>query len=398
MHPAVDKISLLQSLLHRVFAESCHLETAHSELISKTDKKHRDSNLPLFQTGKNLLTHWRLLCFLAECEFRLDASLVEKLLPVLTRFSNGKNVDFSNPGTLPDKWKQALEKARQHPEVFYSFPEALFQKLSSSLGTDTETALRLLNLSTSPDLRLNPLRTDINTLRKALIHDGFRVTEVSPICLQVEGLRNLYSTEAYKSGWFEIQDRSSQLVGPFTGVKPGNRVLDACAGAGGKSLHLASLMQNKGRLIAMDIYPQKLEQLELRAKRAGVHCIETRLKTSTKTVKRLNDSMEVVLLDVPCTGTGTIRQHPEIKWSFSTGHLHSIVEEQAALLKRHATVVKAGGTLVYSTCSLLKCENDDQIDSFLENHPNFIEETRSTILPESRGGHGFFMSRLRRKS
>ena len=396
MSPSSDSVSHLQHLLHRVFTESCHLETAHSELLANTPKDFRPSLYPLFQTSKLLLTHWRLLCYLADQEFRLDASLAGKLHPILEAFRDENRVDFSNTTGRTLKWESVLQNARKQPAIYYSLPDDLFGKLHASLENDTNTTLARFNQSTDPDLRVNPLRTDLRTLGKALVKDGFSVKQIGDDCLQVSGNRNLYGTESYQAGWFEIQDRSSQQVAPFTGAKPGDRVLDACAGAGGKSLHLAALMQNRGRLIAMDIFQHKLDQLTLRARRAGVHCIETRLKTSTKTVKRLNDKMDVVLLDVPCTGSGTLRQHPEIKWSYSEERLQNILQEQATLFNRHATVVKPGGTLVYATCSLLKQENDYQIDTFLSTHSNFVEEERRTVLPGTDGGHGFFMSRLRR--
>jgi len=400
--PQARITEFLQLLLHRVFAEGCRLETAHSEALRTIEKPDRAAYQALFHDARSLLTHWRLLCFLADLDLQLDATRVSTVWPILMELKGEKSemcLGASGESSWPARWVSTLTKAKALPEVFYSYPDDFFQQLTSGLpGAAHPSILSRLNQPTPPDLRVNSLKTKTETVTEVLKKQGFRVTRFSPDGLQVSGDSNLYLTASYRNGEFEIQDRHSQQVAPFAGVKPGDRILDACAGAGGKTLHLAVLMQNRGRLIAMDIFPQKLELLSQRARRAGAHCIETRLKTSTKVVKRLKASMDVVLLDVPCSGSGTIRQHPEIKWQSTAESRQTILDTQVELLRQHAPVVKPGGVLVYSTCSLFENENGSQIQAFLKNHPEYAEEDRVTAYPQDEGGHGFFMCRLRRQS
>lgn len=172
------------------------------------------------------------------------------------------------------------------------------------------------------------------------------------------------------------------------------RVIDACAGAGGKTLHLAALMQNKGTLIALDIEQWKLDDLRKRASRAGVFNVEVRLIDSTKVVKRLYDHADRVLIDAPCSGLGVLRRTADSKWADINPRLVELKKVQADILERYSHMVKVGGKVVYSTCSILPSENQAQVQAFLEKHPDsFKLEEEKVILPSS-GFDGFYMARL----
>lgn len=295
-------------------------------------------------------------------------------------------------------YRQETTQAQLNPPCFYSLPPFLWDRLQASHTDELESILAALNEHQPPTLRVNTLKSTTIAVIESLQSNGFSVQKLGPETLSVRGETHLHHSDAFRNGWFEIQDQHSQQVAPFCQVKPGQRVLDGCAGAGGKSLHLAALMQNRGQIIAMDIVPQKLERLQERARRAGVHCVQSRLKTSTKTLKRLRDSFDLVLIDAPCSGTGTLGRHPEIKFTLTQQRLDQLRNEQTELLRRHAWVVKPGGTLVYATCSLLNEENSEQISNFLNSFPDFRLLEVQALKPDSQGAQGFFMARLQRTS
>ena len=178
-------------------------------------------------------------------------------------------------------------------------------------------------------------------------------------------------TDIFKKGLFEVQDASSQLVAEFLDVKEGMRVVDTCAGAGGKTLHLASLMKNKGNIIALDIYKSKLKQLKIRAKRNGVHNIDIRPIESSKTIKKLKEKADRVLIDAPCSGIGVLKRNPDAKWKLQEKFIEDIKKTQAEILDKYSQIVKKGGKMVYATCSILPSENEEQINKFLKQHPKF---------------------------
>jgi 16S rRNA (cytosine967-C5)-methyltransferase len=217
-----------------------------------------------------------------------------------------------------------------------------------------------------------------------------------PDALLLEERQNIFTRQQFKDGLFEVQDGGSQLIAPFLQVKPGMRVIDACAGAGGKTLHLAALMQNKGRIIALDTEEWKLDELKKRGRRAGVANVETRLIESSKTIKRLENSADRLLLDVPCSGLGVLKRNPDAKWKMSLDFIEQVKELQQRILADYCSMIKTGGEMVYSTCSLFPSENEKQVETFLKNQPQHFELLeQKTVLP-SAGFDGFYMARLKR--
>jgi len=250
-------------------------------------------------------------------------------------------------------------------------------------------------------LRVNTLKTTKQKLR-ALLMDLDIETEFlkdQPDALVLKERANVFMTEAFKEGLFEVQDASSQLVAPFLEVEPGMRVVDACAGAGGKTLHLANIMQNKGQLIAMDLYESKLKQLKIRAKRNGVFNIEPRIIDSTKVIKKLHEKADRVLIDAPCSGLGVLKRNPDAKWKLQPEFIENIKKVQAEVLENYSKMVKPGGKLVYATCSVLPTENQDQVNHFLttETGKNFTFVKEQQILASETGFDGFYMALLERK-
>jgi 16S rRNA (cytosine967-C5)-methyltransferase len=177
------------------------------------------------------------------------------------------------------------------------------------------------------------------------------------------------------------------------------RVIDACAGAGGKSLHLAALMENKGRILSMDTEGWKLQNAKLRARRAGISILEPRVIEGNKTIKRLKETADRLLLDVPCTGLGVLRRNPDTKWKISPESVAKVQEIQQEIIQNYSTMVKPGGIMVYATCSILPSENQDQVSKFLASErgkPFELVEDQKVLAQES-GFDGFYIAKLKKK-
>ena len=247
-------------------------------------------------------------------------------------------------------------------------------------------------------LRVNTLKTSKKELQLKLGAEHIETVEIKgyPNALKLVERGNVFKTEAFKMGWFEVQDASSQLVADFLDVAPGMKVVDVCAGAGGKTLHLSALMQNKGSLIAMDIYESKLKKLKVRAKRNGAHNIDLRLINSTKPIKKLKEKADRLLIDAPCSGLGVLRRNPDSKWKLKPEFLDKIKKTQQHILQDYSKILKPGGKMVYATCSVLPSENQEQIAKFIAS----IEGRQFKLIKEKKifahksGYDGFYMALL----
>ena len=247
-------------------------------------------------------------------------------------------------------------------------------------------------------LRVNTLKTTKTELQLKLVAEHIETVEIKgyPNALKLVERANVFKTEAFKMGWFEVQDASSQLVADFLEVAPGMKVVDVCAGAGGKTLHLSALMQNKGSLIAMDIYESKLKKLKVRAKRNGAHNIDLRLINSTKPIKKLKEKADRLLIDAPCSGLGVLRRNPDSKWKLKPEFLDKIKKTQQQILQDYSKILKPGGKMVYATCSVLPSENQEQIAKFIasEEGSQFKLIKEKKIFAHKTGYDGFYMALL----
>jgi 16S rRNA (cytosine967-C5)-methyltransferase len=261
--------------------------------------------------------------------------------------------------------------------------------------------INALNQQADVILRVNTLKTTKEKLQEEL-SDLDIETEFIPNhtnALKLIERANVFQTEAFKKGFFEVQDASSQLVAEFLNVKPSMKVVDACAGAGGKTLHIAALMENKGQVIAMDIYENKLKELKRRAKRNGAHNIENRVIDSTKPIKKLYGKADRVLIDAPCSGLGVLRRNPDAKWKLQPEFIDKIKVTQQEILQQYSRMVKEGGQLVYATCSVLPSENKMQVNEFLvsDSGKDFTFVKDKNVLAHKSGFDGFYMALLERK-
>ena len=292
-----------------------------------------------------------------------------------------------------------LSRIRKYRE---SIPDWIDDVAVSELGEELWTKeLAALNKQAEVILRTNTLNTTKKELQK-ILHEESIFTEFIPNhedALRLIERANVFRTEAFKNGYFEVQDASSQLVAEYLEVEPGMKVIDTCAGAGGKTLHLASFMKNKGQIIAMDIYESKLRKLKVRARRNKVHNIDTRVIDSTKPIKKLYGKADRVLIDAPCSGLGVLRRNPDSKWKLQPEFLDNIKKVQQDILQQYSKMVKNGGKLVYATCSVLPSENQNQIVEFLasESGKDFKLVKDNKVLAHISGFDGFYMAQLERK-
>lgn len=292
-----------------------------------------------------------------------------------------------------------LLKTRKFRE---SIPDWIDEVGVQELGEEVWTKeIAALNKQAEVILRTNTLNTTKAHLQKQLASEGIETEFIKGYddALKLVERANVFKTEAFKKGFFEVQDASSQLVAAYLDVEPGMKVVDTCAGAGGKTLHLASLMKNKGQVIAMDIYESKLKKLKVRARRNGVHNIDTRVIDSTKVIKKLQGKADRVLIDAPCSGLGVIRRNPDSKWKLQPEFLDKIRGTQQEVLQQYSKMVKPGGKLVYATCSVLPSENQQQVEFFLASDAGkdfkFIKDEK--VLSHKSGYDGFYMALLERK-
>jgi 16S rRNA (cytosine967-C5)-methyltransferase len=285
-------------------------------------------------------------------------------------------------------------------------PAWLMAALAAS-GIDAEQAAALLGRATL-DLRVNTLKASVHQVRAAL-PEAIPVEDV-PAALRLPSDTPIEASEPHRDGWIEVQDSGSQLVTLAAGAAPDMRVVDLCAGGGGKTLALAAAMENRGQLLATDSDRPRLSRLMPRAERAGVSIVATRLLDPGREAEPLADwagTADVVLIDAPCSGTGTWRRNPEARWRLTPARLDRLVETQARLLDVGAALVRPGGTLVHIVCSLLDAEGAGQAEAFLARHPDWTAAPLALALgtphgpgmrltPLSHSTDGFFVAKFKR--
>ncbi len=331
----------------------------------------------------------------------IDEQDPERFIKVFGVYLMDKKAEFPDWFTLEIPAAEIIEnnKNKYLSELRFSasIPDWLDELGKKELGENWSTEINALNKTAEVVLRVNTLKILKSKLIMLMHKEGVEVEEIAdfPDALILKKRRDLSQLKTFKNGFFEVQDASSQLVAPFSQAKAGITVIDACAGAGGKSLHLAAQMENKGRVFSMDIEDSKLIELEKRSKRAGSRIISTHI-INNQQVKKLDEKADVLLIDAPCSGLGVLRRKPDSKWKLSLEKIEEYKKLQEQILNDYQQMLKPGGALVYVTCSILPSENENQIAKFLEKYKGkyTIEEERK-VMP-SEGFDGFYMARLRK--
>lgn len=387
---------LLQAIvdsLEIIFNENKYADKVIEKTLKTNSKFGSRDRRFVAESTYDIVRNYRLFSYLADTD-----NDFWKLLGVYFIVRNLPLPEEREFKSLNDKNIFEKLKSCKEEKILQSYPDWLWNLCEEELGKETwAKEAEALNQQAEVVLRVNTIKTTKEILKKYLIEQNVLVSELPDFedALLLEERQNLFQNELFKLGLFELQDAGSQAISEFMNLEPGMRVIDACAGGGGKSLHIAALMKNKGRIISMDVTQWKLDELKKRARRANAGNIEVRLIENSKTIKRLEKTADRLLLDVPCSGTGVIKRNPDAKWKLNPEFIDRTRELQSKILNDYSVMVKNGGELIYSTCSILPSENKKQVDLFLKNNPYFQFVKDKTILP-SEGFDGFYMARIKR--
>jgi 16S rRNA (cytosine967-C5)-methyltransferase len=388
---------LLQAVVNAlttIFTDNKYADKVIEKTLKENPKFGGRDRRFIAETTYDIVRNYRLLSHLAGSETSfweiLGVYFIIRHLPM----PDERDFKNLNEKTIIDKYKVIKDQ-----KILQSYPDWLWDLCESELGKDVwENEAKALNKQAEVVLRVNTLKTKKEILKQHLAEQEIEVDFLDGYkdALLLSHRQNLFQNPLFKLGLFELQDAGSQHISEFLGVEPGMRVIDACAGGGGKTLHIAALMQNKGRIISMDITQWKLDELKKRARRATASNVEPRLIEGTKTIKRLENTADRLLLDVPCSGSGVIKRNPDAKWKLNLEFIDRTKAIQQKILSEYSIMTKVGGQLVYSTCSVLPSENRKQVDEFLAKNSNFELIRDQTILP-SEGFDGFYMALIKRK-
>jgi 16S rRNA (cytosine967-C5)-methyltransferase len=347
--------------------------------------------------------------------YELRSGIPEAAVKADVRRLVGRDLDLSD--VVSDDAGLGNRQGLDREALRVSYPTWLFERLAAAHGEKETMALASAMNGRAPMcVRANTVKVSREELVTRLAEEGVVATptRLSPVGLVFETRVNAFGLSAFREGLFEVMDEGSQLVAEVTAPPPRGRVADACAGAGGKSLALAALLDNQGRILALDRNGKKLEELRRRARRAGLSNLAAReLEAGALPPEAKLGAWDRVLVDAPCSGLGTLRRNPEARWRLSPAAVDAYPPDQLALLVTYAPLVAKGGRLVYATCSLLREENDGVVERFLRERPDFVvmpikeiwgkqraaevgDGTFLRLLPHVHDTDGFFAAVLRR--
>ncbi|WP_411767055.1 RsmB/NOP family class I SAM-dependent RNA methyltransferase [Winogradskyella sp. A3E31] len=390
--------------LHKIFNENEYADKVVQSLL-KRDKRwgSRDRGF-IAETTYEIVRYKRLYAEIADVKEPFDRDNLWRLFAVWATLKGISLPDWKYFTDTPTrKIKGRFDELSKIRKIKESIPDWMDELGISELGESTwSKEVEKQNEQADVILRTNTLKTNKKDLQQRLASEDIEtdVLPDHPYALKLKERANVFKTEAFKDGWFEVQDASSQLVADFLDVKPGMKVVDVCAGAGGKTLHLAALMENKGQIYAMDIYESKLKKLKIRARRNGVHNIEMKVIDSTKPIKKLYGKADRLLIDAPCSGLGVLRRNPDAKWKLQPEFIENIKKTQEDVLENYSKMLKDGGKMVYATCSVLPSENEKQIEKFLNSEAgkSFKLIKDKKILAHKSGFDGFYMALLEKNN
>ncbi len=383
--------------LDSIFVEGRYADKVIEKILKQNPKWGARDRRFIAETTYDIVRWYRLFRVLTKTDEKDFWSLLgawciwnKVELPVWEEFEHLSKKHF---------WEN-YDKAENTRKLRESLPDWLDELGEAELGKQWDKEATALNEQAKVVLRVNTLKVSRAALQHQLeVEEGIQTEAPKEFkdALILAERQNIFTRPQFKDGLFEVQDGGSQLIAPYLQVLPGMRVVDACAGAGGKTLHIASLLENKGRIIALDTEQWKLDELKKRARRAGAGNIETRLIDSSKVIKRLENSADRVLLDVPCSGLGVLKRNPDAKWKLSLESINEVKLLQQKILADYSVMVKPGGMMVYATCSLLPSENKEQVQKFLTTHGDRFEFIKEEMVYPSQGFDGFYMALLKRK-
>lgn len=388
---APDKEAFVRELVYGVLENKILLDYYLDELIPRGVRKLKKQELTLLRMGL-----YQLIYMDSVPEY----AAVNETVNMARRFVRGQErfVNGVLRGYLKKRGEIKLPDAAKEPvkylSVAYSVREWIVKLWLETYGMEkTEEILKAINLTPKLSVRVNLMKTETRVLADELKKEGFdvEISDKTDRGFLISGSK-LLESEAYSNGLFSVQDIASIMASDILGANPGDSVADVCAAPGGKTLATAERMQNKGSIIAMDIYEHKLKLIEEQASRCGIDIIRTKCHDSTKEAYELTGKCDRVLADVPCSGLGVMGRKPEIKYR-ENPDLEELIARQGEILAKASRYVKPGGTLVYSTCTINKEENENQIERFLEKNKDFTVDKEIQLLP-TEGTDGFFICRM----
>jgi len=392
LHPA--HLPALHELCRLSLVEGRAADKVMADILKADPRRGSRDRASIASFGYDLIRWWRTLGFLADVPpTAFDVSSLHKRLAALMLWKNDPLPHWREFTLLKTQeiQQRILDLPKQPFAIQESYPDDLHSLVEMELGESWQQIGRELNIPASVHLRWNTLK---GPYQADLLPEHTPFGPERPHALLLTDRKNLFTLPAFKEGYIEVQDAGSQAIAPFLQAEPGQRVVDACAGAGGKTLHLAALMENKGKIIAMDVHGYKLDELKRRARRASAFNVEAREINKTS-LNRLRGSADRLLLDVPCSGLGVLKRNPDAKWRLNPDSISQVRKIQTEIPKNYASLLKSGGKLVYATCSILPSENRNQVEHFLNSHPNFVWEDELHIQPGNTDG--FYMARLQKK-
>ncbi|MDG1292107.1 MAG: RsmB/NOP family class I SAM-dependent RNA methyltransferase [Flavobacteriaceae bacterium] len=302
-----------------------------------------------------------------------------------------------------DSIKSKVSVLIQQRKYKYSIPDWLDKMGMAAFGEAAwEKEIASLNTPAAMIVRVNTLKTSVEKLKDTLKKKYQIITHNIPDypnALIFEKKQSLHDIKEYREGFFEVQDANSQKVAPWLKAQSGKYYIDACAGAGGKSLHLANLTEDNAQILALDIYPAKLDELRKRCYRNGIQSVQTTSVENETVLNGIEKMADGVLIDAPCSGLGVLKRNPDAKWNITPERLEEILDVQKNILQTYAPMVKKRGTLVYATCSILPLENQLQVSHFLGSELGdlFELEKEHTYFSHETGFDGFYCARMIRK-
>jgi 16S rRNA (cytosine967-C5)-methyltransferase len=376
-----------------------------TKAIQTTLKLHpewEDNKRALFsETVYDLIRWWRPLWYILDRDPLPEEKDLQKLITIYLFSKKGDLTALQKKrGLDANQVIQRIATTKNMRVLRESIPDWLDKQGEQELGSRWDAVISSLNQQPDLAIRVNTLKTSSKVLIAILRKEGVAVEPIdwSPDALRIIEKTNVFKLSSFSAGLFEVQDAASQMVSRILDPQPGMRVVDACAGEGSKTLHLAALMKNKGKIIALDTQEWRLNEIRKRATKAGADTIETRIITSSKVYKRMDGTADRLLLDVPCSGFGTLRRNPDIKWKLSSEDLERLTILQQELLEKYRMITKPNGRMVYSVCSILPSEAEEQVIRFLKNHADFRLLNEKRYWPETDGTDGFYVALIERKT
>lgn len=394
--PHLGSLALLKETLTLFMQKDITADRALNEIFRKHKLRDERMRAELARRFYGIIRSWRpLVTAMGTDEFESMTAIRElvEMWNAWRKICKGEEPAFTGPAIDRLKKYSRVRKMRE------SFPDWIDDRAIQELGeAHWEKLSHELNQEPKLFLRVNTLKTNREELVQVLRDEEVDAEPVAGTAdtLLVKQFVNIFQLPSFKAGLYEMQDYASQIVAPFLDLKPGMRVADGCAGNGGKTLHIAALMQNKGKIVALDVSPRKLDELRTRCTRNGVDLVETKLVDSEKVIQQMKGTFDRLLLDVPCSGTGVMKRNPDIRWRLIPAELEQMIREQKQILESNSSLVKPGGKLVYATCSIFPSEGEEQVRAFLKSHESDWElEEELRVDPVSSPGDGFYLARMK---